>query len=54
MTAKDKVLILLTPDGKGRKKKAAILDELLRTCQPNSMRPVINEALKEKGEREIF
>ena len=36
---------LLTPDGKGRKRKAIILKELCTTCNANRIREKINKML---------
>lgn len=42
---KEALEALLTPDGKGRKKKACILRELCDTCNANVVRDEINKLL---------
>lgn len=37
--------ILLTPDGKGKRKKACVLKELCDTCNANLVRDAINKLL---------
>ena len=40
--------LLLTPDGKGRAKKAKILSELCQTQNPNIIRDIIDKQLEQK------
>lgn len=40
--------LLLTPDGKGRTKKAKILSELCQTQNPNYVRECIDKLLEQK------
>lgn len=48
MDLKETLKILLTPDGKGRRKKATILRELCDTANANEVRNAINKLLEDK------
>jgi len=48
MNIEDALKVLLTPDGKGAKRKAVILSELCVTANANLVRDIIEKMLKNK------
>lgn len=54
MEIKEALKILLTPDGKGKRKKACVLRELCDTCNANLVRDEINKLLVEMLDDDKF